>query len=425
MTWPTNSADRAQFLRHQRPRLCDHRSYLRCRGGGRRRCGLARHARLPRRRGSRRPASPRFSRPARTRWRRKAGSPQRSAIWAPTTGAGTCMTRSRAPTGWATRTLSNICAATRPTAVYELEHFGLPFSRTEDGKIYQRPFGGMMMNFGEGPPAQRTCAAADRTGHAMLHTLYGQSLRHSAEFFVEYFALDLIMEDGACRGVMALCAGRRHHPPLPRPQDYPGHRRLWPRLFLGHLGAYLHRRRQCHGVARRPAVAGHGIRAVPSDRHLWRGLPDHRRRARRRRLSHQFRRRALHGALCALRQGSGLARCRVALDDDRDPRRPRRRAAQGSHSSASRASRSRGAARAPARHFRIGADFRRCRCDPRADPGPADRALQYGRHPDELSRRGAGRRSDGIRKRSCRDCWRSARRPASPCTAPTAWARIR
>jgi len=92
-----------------------------------------------------------------------------------------------------------------PTAVYELEHFGLPFSRTEEGKIYQRPFGGMMMNFGEGPPAQRTCAAADRTGHAMLHTLYGQSLRYAAEFFVEYFALDLIMENGACRGVMALC----------------------------------------------------------------------------------------------------------------------------------------------------------------------------------------------------------------------------
>jgi succinate dehydrogenase / fumarate reductase, flavoprotein subunit len=91
-----------------------------------------------------------------------------------------------------------------PAAVYELEHYGVPFSRTEDGKIYQRPFGGMMMNFGEGPPVQRTCAAADRTGHAMLHTLYGQSLRHSAQFFVEYFALDLIMsEDGVCQGVVA------------------------------------------------------------------------------------------------------------------------------------------------------------------------------------------------------------------------------
>ncbi len=91
-----------------------------------------------------------------------------------------------------------------PTAVYELEHFGMPFSRTEEGKIYQRPFGGHMMNFGDGPPVQRTCAAADRTGHAMLHTLYGQSLRYAAEFFIEYFALDLIMENGACRGVVAM-----------------------------------------------------------------------------------------------------------------------------------------------------------------------------------------------------------------------------
>ncbi|MGJ8563927.1 MAG: succinate dehydrogenase flavoprotein subunit [Alphaproteobacteria bacterium] len=90
-----------------------------------------------------------------------------------------------------------------PKAVYELEHWGMPFSRTEDGKIYQRPFGGMMQNMGEGPEAQRTCAAADRTGHAMLHTLYGQSLRHDAEFFIEYFALDLIMEDGVCRGLTA------------------------------------------------------------------------------------------------------------------------------------------------------------------------------------------------------------------------------
>ncbi|MGE4278561.1 MAG: succinate dehydrogenase flavoprotein subunit [Magnetospirillum sp.] len=87
-------------------------------------------------------------------------------------------------------------------AVYELEHFGVPFSRTPEGKIYQRPFGGHMSNFGE-KPVQRACAAADRTGHAILHTLYSQSLKHSCEFFVEYFALDLIMEDGACRGVMA------------------------------------------------------------------------------------------------------------------------------------------------------------------------------------------------------------------------------
>jgi len=92
-----------------------------------------------------------------------------------------------------------------PAAVYELEHAGVPFSRTDDGRIYQRAFGGMMQNMGEGPPAQRTCAAADRTGHAMLHALYQQSLKYDADFYIEYFALDLIMEGGACRGVMALC----------------------------------------------------------------------------------------------------------------------------------------------------------------------------------------------------------------------------
>ena len=90
-----------------------------------------------------------------------------------------------------------------PAAVYELEHYGVPFSRTEDGKIYQRPFGGHMQNMGEGPPVQRTCAAADRTGHAILHTLYGAALKHNAQFFIEYFALDLIMDEGACRGVVA------------------------------------------------------------------------------------------------------------------------------------------------------------------------------------------------------------------------------
>jgi succinate dehydrogenase / fumarate reductase flavoprotein subunit len=88
-------------------------------------------------------------------------------------------------------------------AIIEMEHYGLPFSRTEDGKIYQRPFGGMTTNYGEGQ-AQRTCAAADRTGHAMLHTLYQQALKHEAEFFIEYFAVDLLMDDaGVCRGVLA------------------------------------------------------------------------------------------------------------------------------------------------------------------------------------------------------------------------------
>jgi len=87
-------------------------------------------------------------------------------------------------------------------AGYELEHDGVPFSRTEEGKIYQRPFGGHTTEFGEGPPVQRTCAAADRTGHAILHTLYGQSLKEKAEFFIEYFAIDLIITDGVCTGVV-------------------------------------------------------------------------------------------------------------------------------------------------------------------------------------------------------------------------------
>ena len=90
-----------------------------------------------------------------------------------------------------------------PKAVYELEHYGVPFSRTEEGKIYQRPFGGHTTEYGEGPPVQRTCAAADRTGHAILHTLYGQSLKNNAEFFIEYFAIDLIMTEGRCTGVVA------------------------------------------------------------------------------------------------------------------------------------------------------------------------------------------------------------------------------
>ncbi len=151
-----------------------------------------------------------------------------------------------------------------PQAVYELEHWGVPFSRTEDGKILQRAFGGMTMDFGKGP-AKRTCAAADRTGHAMLHTMYGQALRHSAEFFIEYFAIDLIMDDeGRCRGVIALnmADGTLHR--------FRSHQTI---LATGGYGRayfsctsrpYLHRRRQRHGAARRAAAPGHGVRAVSS-----------------------------------------------------------------------------------------------------------------------------------------------------------------
>ena len=165
-----------------------------------------------------------------------------------------------------------------PEAVYELEHYGVPFSRTEDGRIYQRPFGGMTTEFGEGPPAQRTCAAADRTGHAMLHTLYGQSLRHSAEFFIEYFAIDLIMDsDGACRGVVGAVPRRRNDPPVPLQARTVLATGGYGRAYFSCTSAHT-----CTGdgnamvLAGRAAAAGHGIRAVPSDRHLRRRGADHR-----------------------------------------------------------------------------------------------------------------------------------------------------
>ena len=196
-----------------------------------------------------------------------------------------------------------------PAAVIELEHYGVPFSRTEDGRIYQRPFGGMTTHYGKGT-AQRTCAAADRTGHAMLHTLYQQSLKHEARFFIEYFAIDLIMEDGACRGVVALdmADGTLHR--FRAHQHDPRDRRLRPYVFLLHVRAHLHRRRRRHGAACRSAAAGHGVRAVSPDRHLWRRLPDHRGRARRGRIPDQLDRRAVHGALRAEREGPRLARRR-------------------------------------------------------------------------------------------------------------------
>jgi len=140
----------------------------------------------------------------------------------------------------------------------------MPFSRREeDGKIYQRPFGGMTTHFGKGT-AQRTCAAADRTGHAMLHTMYGQALRHAAEFYVELLRHDRSWTKGRCRGVIALnlddgtitASARSRHP---------RHRRVWPRLSVLHRRPHPDRRRQRHGAPRRSAVARHGVRAIPSD----------------------------------------------------------------------------------------------------------------------------------------------------------------
>ena len=184
-----------------------------------------------------------------------------------------------------------------PKAVYELEHYGVPFSRTEEGKIYQRPFGGHTTEFGEGPPVQRTCAAADRTGHAILHTLYGQSLKNNAEFYIEYFAIDLVMsEDGVCR---VLCAGSwmTARCTVFGQNGGLGNGWLWPGLFSATSAHTCTGRWWRHGGAGWFAVAGYGVCAIPPDGYLWSRLFDHRGRARRGRLFDQFRGRAFHGAL--------------------------------------------------------------------------------------------------------------------------------
>jgi succinate dehydrogenase / fumarate reductase flavoprotein subunit len=204
-------------------------------------------------------------------------------------------------------------------AVIELEHYGVPFSRTEEGKIYQRPFGGMTTNYGEGT-AQRTCAAADRTGHAILHTLYQQALRHNAEFFVEYFALDLIMDDsGACRGVVAwdLSDGTLH--------VFHAHQTV---LATGGYGRSYFSATSAHtctgdgnGMVLRAGlplqdmeftqfhptgIYGSGCLMTEGCRGEGGYLTNSQRRA-------------VHGTLCAKRQRPGLARCGQPLHDHRNP----------------------------------------------------------------------------------------------------------
>ena len=286
-----------------------------------------------------------------------------------------------------------------PEAVYELEHWGLPFSRREDGKIYQRPFGGMTTHFGKGT-AQRTCAAADRTGHAMLHTMYGQAVRHSAEFFVEYFAIDLIVdEEGRCRGVVAinLDNGSIHRFSAQMTVLATGG---YGRIYVSCTGAHTQTGDGNAMVLRAglPLQDMEFVQFHPTGIY-GAGVPDHRRRPRRRRLSGQFGRRALHGALCAVSQGPRFARRRLPRDDHRNPRRPRRRAEEGPHLPASRPSRSENACRAAAGHHRDLAHLRRCRPDARAGADRADRALQHGRHRHELSRRGPDQE-----KRQSRPC---------------------
>jgi succinate dehydrogenase / fumarate reductase flavoprotein subunit len=198
-------------------------------------------------------------------------------------------------------------------AIIELEHLGVPFSRTDAGKIYQRRFGGHTTEYAKGDMAYRACAAADRTGHAILHTLYQQCLKHQARFFIEYFAIDLLMDDnGTCRGLLARCL-----------EDGSIHRfranltviatggcgRVYQSCTSAlHLGAHLHRRRHRNGAARRAATARHGVYPVPPHGCLRSRCFDHGGRPRRGRLSDEQRERAVHAEICAAREGSVLAR---------------------------------------------------------------------------------------------------------------------
>ena len=154
-----------------------------------------------------------------------------------------------------------------PEAVYELEHFGMPFDRNANGTVYQRPFGGHMQNFGDGPPVQRSCCAADRTGHAMLHTLYQRNVRANTHFFVEWMALDLIRDaSGQVLGVTALEMETGEVYILQRAGHAVRDRRGGAHLCRQHQCLHQHRRRAGHGGTRRHPARGHGVLAVPPDR---------------------------------------------------------------------------------------------------------------------------------------------------------------
>ena len=273
----------------------------------------------------------------------------------------------------------------------------MPFDRNADGTIYQRPFGGHSANFGE-KPVQRACAAADRTGHAMLHTLYQRNVRARTQFFVEWMALDLIRDaDGDVLGVVALEmeTGARDDPA--GQGDDVRHRRRRAHLRRVDQRVHQHRRRARHGRARGHPARGHGVLAVPPDRRPRRGRADHRRRARRGRHPAQLQRRALHGALRAEPEGPRLARRRQPVDGPGDQGRARLRSEQGPRDAEARPPRARRDPEAAAVDPRNRAQVRQRRLHQGADPGGADDPLPDGRHPDQHTR--PGRRAEGRQAR--------------------------
>ena len=408
--------------------LPHHRPHLRCARRGCRRGGTcAATVGCAQARATHRPASPRCSPPARIQWRLRAASRPRSATWGRTIGAGTCTIRSRGRTGSATRMPSSISAATRPCRRLRARTLGRTLLPHRGGQDLPAPLRRHDDQLRQGHGAAHLRGGRPYRPCHPAHALRAGAEGRKTEFFIEYFAIDLIMERGA--SAAGSWRSKIDDGTLHRFRSHlvilatGGYGRAY---FSCDFRPHLHGRWQRHGAACRPAAAGHGIRAVPSHRHLRRGLPHHGRVARRGRLSHQLRGRALHGALRALGQGPCLARRRLARHDHGDSRRAGRRQGEGSHLSPPRPPRSEDPCRATARASRRARqDLRRRRRDEATDPGAADRALQHGRHPHELSRRGAdqGRRRSGQHRAGADGAGRGP--PASRSTGPTAWARTR
>ena len=291
-----------------------------------------------------------------------------------------------------------------PGDVYQLEHWGAVFSRTEDGKIAQRPFGAA------GEP--RTAYAADITGHVLLQVLYEQIMKRDLLVYDEWFAWKLVVDEGRCQGVICwdlvngglvtlkaktviLCTGGAG------------------RLYVGHdERVRLHGRRHGPGAARGRCAGGHGDDAVPPDDARADGRPHHRGLPRRGRLPPQLRERALPQGLRAERDGAGVARRHLARRADRDRRGPRHRRQRPARPAPPRR---REDPRAAARHARAVDDVRRRRPDLRPDSRPPGRPLPHGRR--------------GDRQRRARRTWRASTRRASarasPCTARTGSAATR